>query len=297
MSFKITPEQTGEIEFRARVFDLGAELTEADNFATHSMKVVRQQIRVLLVAGAPSPEVQFLRNSLLRDTGMEFACWLQTAGQGYEQMGTRPIRRLPNTRQELEQYDVVVLFDPDMRALGTPWSELLSQFVGTAGGGLVYVAGEMHTRNLFDGMSAEGAEKAGPPVDNSWLRTLPVVADPGLYKSNAEVALNAREPWNLELTSEGAADQIFQFDQDPGRNREILASLPGMYWHFPVTRPKPGARCWRGTAIRACATLLAATCCWRCTAMVRAGPCFWPSTAPIAGAICTKSISTDFGPG
>lgn len=241
MTFKITPEMAGEIELRAKVFDLGEELTDTDNFATHSMKVVRQQIRVLLIAGAPSPEVQFLRNALLRDTGMEFACWLQSAGDGYEQMGSRPIRRLPNNRQELELYDVVVLFDPDMRALGPAWPELISQFVGTAGGGLVYVAGEMHSRNLFDGMASDGDDSSARTIDNSWLRTLPVVADPGLYRSNAEVQLSAREPWNLELTSDGASDQIFQFDTDTARNREILASLPGMYWHFPVTRAKPGA--------------------------------------------------------
>ncbi len=169
--------------------DLGTELTDADNFATHAMKVVRQQIRVLLVAGAPSPEVQFLRNALLRDAGIEFACWLQSAGQGYEQVGTRPIRRLPLNRQELEQYDVLILFDPDMRALGPAWSELISQFVGTAGGGLVFVAGEMHTRNLFDGVASDGGDAAGSTINNGWLRTLPVVADPGLYRSTAEVAL------------------------------------------------------------------------------------------------------------
>lgn len=240
LTFQIAPENIGEIEFRARIAEVGTELTEADNFASHMMKVVRQQIRVLLIAGAPSPEVQFLRNSLLRDTGIEFACWLQSAGNGYEQMGTRPIRRLPNNRQELDQYDVVVLFDPDMKALGPSWSELLSQFVGTSGGGLILVAGEMHTRNLFDGVASEGDETTST-VDNGWLRMLPVVADPGLFKTNAEVALSAREPFNLELTPEGATDQVFQFDPDPSRNREVLASLPGMYWHFPVTRAKPGA--------------------------------------------------------
>lgn len=240
LTFQVTPAEVGEIEFRANVADLGVELTDSDNLATHTMKVVRQQIRVLLVAGSPSFEVQFLRNAMLRDAGLEFACWLQTAGSGYEQMGTRPIRRLPANRQELEYYDVIILFDPDMRALGHEWPQLLSQFVGTAGGGLVYVAGEMHTRNLFDGVATAGDE-TGSTVDNSWLRMLPVAADPGLYRSNAEVALSAREPWNLELTDAGGLDQIFQFTADPGRNREILASLPGMYWHFPVTRAKPGA--------------------------------------------------------
>lgn len=240
VTFQVTPEAIGEIDFRARVEVLGSELTEADNVATHTMKVVRQQIRVLLIAGAPSFEVQFLRNALLRDAGLEFACWLQTAGNGYEQMGTRPIRRLPANRQELEHYDVVILFDPDMRELGPAWVPMLTQFVGTAGGGLVFVAGEMHTRNLFNGVASDDGA-AGSTVDNSWLRMLPVAVDRGLYTSNVEVALSARDPWNLELTSEGGLDPILQFDPDPARNREVLGSLPGMYWHFPVTRAKSGA--------------------------------------------------------
>jgi len=240
VAFRIEPAALGEIDFRARVEDLGIELTDNDNTATHSMKVVRQQIRVLLIAGTPSFEVQFLRNALLRDTGLEFACWLQAAGNGYEQMGTRPIRRLPANRQELEHYDVIVLYDPDMRALGPAWPELLGEFVGSAGGGLVYVAGEMHSRNLFEGV-ATGGDAAGSTVDNSWLRMLPIAADAGLYRSNVEVALSSQEPWNLELTNEGILDPIFQFDAEPARNREVLTSLPGMYWHFPVTRAKPGA--------------------------------------------------------
>ncbi|REK08605.1 MAG: VWA domain-containing protein [Planctomycetota bacterium] len=240
-SFRITPEKIGEMDFRARIEDVGTELTEADNVAAHSMKVVRQQIRVLLIAGSPSFEVQFLRNALLRDTGLEFACWLQTAGSGYEQMGTHPIRRLPVNREELEHYDVIILFDPDMKELGPAWPNLLTQFVGTAGGGLVYVAGELHTRNLFNGVVTGPADESGSTVDNSWLRMLPVAADSGLYRSNVEVSLSAQQPFNLELTMEGSLDQVFQFDVDPARNREVLASLPGMYWHFPVTRAKPGA--------------------------------------------------------
>jgi len=241
VSFKLAPDAIGEIEFRAQLSETGPELTEADNTATHVMKVVRQQIRVLLIAGGASPEVQFLRNALLRDTGLEFACWLQTAGGGYEQVGTRPIRRLPSNRQELEQYDVLILFDPDMRLLGPAWSDLITHFVGTSGGGLVFVAGESHTRNLFDGTATDSGRGGDSTVNHQWLRILPVVSDPGLYRSNAEVALSAREPWNLELTEDGAIDPIFQFAADPGHNREVLTSLPGMYWHFPVTRAKPGA--------------------------------------------------------
>jgi hypothetical protein len=70
---------------------------------------------------------------------------------------------------------------------------------------------------------------------------LPVVSEPGLYQSAADVRLSARETWNLELTPDGSDDRVFQFSPDPAKNRDILTSLPGMYWYYPVTRAKPGA--------------------------------------------------------
>ncbi len=90
------PKVVGQYEFRARVEDAGPELTQEDNVATAAVKVVRQQIRVLLIAGEPSPEVQFLRNALMRDQHVEFAAWIQHADPGFRQPGDRPITRLPN---------------------------------------------------------------------------------------------------------------------------------------------------------------------------------------------------------
>ncbi len=237
-TFQFQPDATGQYELRATVVDAGPELTEADNMAAKLVKVVRKRVRALLVAGYPAPEVQFLRNALLRDSAIEFASWLQSASEGYEQSGHRPIRRPPANLAELSQYDVVILFDPDMAALGSAWSEMLQKFVGSAGGGLVFIAGETNARALL----AAGSEAPGPGgVDNSWLRVLPVVSDPGLYQSTADVQLSSRESWTLELTPEGQADAIFHFADDPAKNREILASLPGMFWHCPVTRAKPAA--------------------------------------------------------
>ena len=47
-SFRLTPRVVGQYEYRARVEDAGPELTQDDNVATAAVKVVRQQIRVLL---------------------------------------------------------------------------------------------------------------------------------------------------------------------------------------------------------------------------------------------------------
>lgn len=237
--FTFTPDSVGQYEFRGTVQDAGPELTESDNSAVKAIKVVRQRIRVLVIAGSPSPEVQFLRNSLLRDPVMDLACWLQSASENYEQVGHRPVRRLPANLQELSYFDVLVLIDPNMQKLGAGWDEMLTKFVGDAGGGLIYVAGELHTNKLFE--RGQGEAAATTSGDDAWLSTLPVVSEAGLYQSSADVRLSARDTWNLDLTADGNEDPIFHFSQDKSKNREILASLPGMYWHFPVTRAKPGA--------------------------------------------------------
>jgi hypothetical protein len=236
VTFPFTPEASGQYEFRARISDVGAELTEADNVALHTMKVVRQRIRTLLVAGHPSPEVQFIRNTLLRDQTVEFASWLQNADDNYEHIGHKPIRRLPNDQAELDHYDVLILFDPDLRQLGSAWSEMIAKFVGEAGGGLIYVAAEMNTNRLF----ASGLDNAAGQ-DNGWVKVLPVVSDPALYESSVDLRTSAAETFNIELTQEGAGDQIFRFVPDLNKNRDVLGSLPGMYWHFPITRAKQGA--------------------------------------------------------
>ena len=153
-TFRITPKAVGQYEYRARVEDAGPELTQDDNVATAAVRVVRQQIRVLLIAGAPSPEVQFLRNALQRDQHVDFAAWMQHADPGFRQPGDHPITRLPNDAAELRRYDAVLLVDPDMRALGPQWPEMLTNFVGQEGGGLIFVAGELHSQQLFESADA-----------------------------------------------------------------------------------------------------------------------------------------------
>jgi hypothetical protein len=233
-TFRITPKVIGQYEFRAKVEDGGPELTQDDNIATAAVKVVRQQIRVLLIAGGPSPEVQFLRNALMRDQHVEFAAWMQHSDPGFRQPGDRPIPRLPNDSAELARYDALLLVDPDLRALGAQWPDMIMNFVGQEGGGLIFVAGELHSQQLFE---AAEANQAGA----HWTRILPVVREPGLFRTEAEVRLSSLSTYSLELTPEGRGDPIFEFNADPIRNRVILTSLPGMYWSFPVTRARPGA--------------------------------------------------------
>jgi hypothetical protein len=234
VSFRVTPAVIGQYEYRAKVEDAGPELTEDDNQATATARVARRRIRVLMVAGGPSPEMQFLRNALMRDQQVEFSGWLQHADPGFRQPGDRPITRLPADDEELSQYDALLLIDPDVRSMGPQWPEMILNFVGRDGGGLIFVAGELFSQQLF-----EAADARSPGGD--WTKILPVVRDPGLFRTDAEARLSSENTYTLDLTPEGRGDPVFEFNPDPIRNRAMLTSLPGMYWSFPVTRARPGA--------------------------------------------------------
>lgn len=230
--FEFKEDRPGKMELRATITDVGPELTTDDNVAVAEVRVIRQKMKVLFIAGSTFPEVEFLRNSLMRDQGISASTWLMAADAAYEQPGDPPIRRLPNTQEELDDYDCVVLYDPDPAGWPINFPQMLEDFVGKAGGGLVYICGERETKNLFD--------RQDDPA-NAWLSMLPVVVEPGLYQTEVSMKLSSREAWNLDITPEGRADPIFQFSTKPEDNEQILSGLPGMYWHFPVTRAKPGA--------------------------------------------------------
>jgi hypothetical protein len=230
--FDFKEDRPCKLEIRATLTDVGPELTTDDNIATEEIRVIRQKIRVLFIAGSTFPEVEFIRNAILRDTAVSASTWLQSATPDYEQPGNPIIKKLPQSQEELNDYDCVVLYDPDPNAWPQQFPQMLSDFVGKAGGGLVYIAGERWTKNLF--------ERTDDPA-TQWLTMLPIVAEPGLYQTEVTMKLSAKEAWKLEITPEGKADPIFQFDPDREKNEKVLANLPGMFWHFPVTHAKPGA--------------------------------------------------------
>ncbi len=232
LTFEFSEPEPTRLAFRATLADPGPQLTTDDDVAIAQSRVIRQKLRALLIAGSTFPEIQFMRNALLRDPSIELASWLQSADPSYKQPGDNPITRLPNTAEELDQFDCVILYDPDPDRLPPGFAQLLVDFVAKSGGGLVYIAGEFYTRANFD-------RQGDPSV--AWLNILPVIREPGLFRSAVQLRLSRENAWNLDITDAGRADPIFAFHAEPEANRRVLDALPGMFWHFAVTRAKPGA--------------------------------------------------------
>lgn len=232
VAFDFLEERPTKLVLRATITDVGPELTTADNVQLAEVRAIRQKIKVLFVSGHSFPEFEFIRNMLLRDTALSAAIWLQSADKDYDQPGTPPIKRLPLTQEELDDFDCVIMYDPDPALWPEQFPQLLTDFVGKAGGGMIYVAGERFTKDYF--------ERPDDP-NSAWLPLLPVVSEPGLFRTDVTARLSAKNAWKLEITPEGHADPVLQFADRPEENDHILAALPGMFWHYPVTRAKAGA--------------------------------------------------------
>jgi len=233
VGFEFREDRPTKVVLRGTISDVGVpELTTADNVGMAEVRAIRQKIKVLFVAGHPFPEFEFVRNSLLRDQGVSVATWLQTAGKDYDHPGTPAIRRLPTTQEELNDFDCVVLYDPDPMLWPEGFPQMLVDFVGKAGGGLIYVAGERFTKDYFE---------RPDDVNSAWLGVMPVVAEPGLYRTEVTVKLSSKHAWKLAVTAEGLVDPVFRFAEKAEENERVLAGLPGMFWHYPVTRAKAGA--------------------------------------------------------
>ncbi len=124
---------------------VGAQLTPAK---------AGKPMRVLLFAGGPTREYQFVRPLLLRHPDkVQLSILLQSAGADTEQ-GVEPLRMLKElplltaTLPKRSEWDLVIAFDPDWSRVPTKHLQTLEHWVGEQGGGLIVVAGPIHAYQL-----------------------------------------------------------------------------------------------------------------------------------------------------
>ena len=81
----MTPQKEGTQKFTVDVSRLNDELTYENNRHSFFTKVLKSKMRVALVAGAPSPDVAFVRRTLSSDPNVEVRTFIERGGgQFYE---------------------------------------------------------------------------------------------------------------------------------------------------------------------------------------------------------------------
>lgn len=233
--FERTPTVVGAVQYIVRVKPTvrTVESHQDDNQGDHVVRVVDRKLRVLLVAGGPMREYHFLRNMLFRHKAVKLDVLLQTvdakiAGK-VSQESDKLLTEFPETEADLFEYDVIVAFDPKWSALSPTSVELLSRWVFEHGGGLMLVAGDVHTREL-----AAGADDLAP------IRELyPVVLSPLALDLGA--GSSAEIPYPPAFTDDGTNAGFLQLADDPARSADEWQRFSGTFRCYPTQGVKSGA--------------------------------------------------------
>lgn len=230
--FSRSVSEPGRYAYRARLEPVSGNWEPSDNDAKSDPVNVlsRQSIRVLLVAGAPSWDYRLLQMLLTRDKTIDVSCWLQSLDEGRGQEGKHPITHLPQTREELFVYDVILLLDPNPAELDAAWIELLGDFVGEHAGGLLFMAGPQYTGELFTNPRTTGLAKL-LPVKFGDLAALEIV-------SLVSASLQA---WPLHILPASADHPVLRFYPEADESLRRWHSLPGILWSFPAAEAAPAA--------------------------------------------------------
>ena len=167
-----------------------------------------------------------------RDNNIILSGWLQTMDTDRPQEGNERIAELPETLEELGQYNVIMMIDPDPTQFTEAWIENLKQFCRIKAGGLFYMAGPKHT-NMFVTLNRLSGIRDILPVrfgDAEYTDTQQILS----------TASNSR-PGKMLVVNHNLGHPIMSFVNDYEENLRLWNLMPSIYWSFPTLSAKPTA--------------------------------------------------------
>lgn len=226
VELRAKPDRPGTIRYRVEAVPLSDEHLVENNTERVEVVVMESELRVLYVDAYPRYEYRYLKNALLRESMLKLSVLLLEADERFVQEGTEPIRRFPETPEELSRYDVILFGDVDPRSgwLSAAQMKMLLDFVGNRGGGFGLIAGERAAPHRF----------AGTPLE----KLVPIRIDP-TFLGHYEMSLTAG--FQGTVTREGQRSRILRFLADRTENEQLVNALPRIYWVARTLGPKPGA--------------------------------------------------------
>jgi len=233
LDFEVKPDSLGKFRLYVKLDVPKEDRIAEDNLQTAVVEIVDRKDRVLLFAGGPTRDYQFLCNQLYRDKSVQVDVYLPWASSGISQSADKILASFPNGVTEMSQYDCVVAFDPDWRVLSPKQVETLEHWVARLGGGLIVVAGPVHLGDVITGWTADPTLdkiRAMYPVDISSQKA----AAPLVYRPDTQ-------PWPLKWERSGEEAEFLRPADTETQSRAIWSEFPGFYSFFLVRGLKPTA--------------------------------------------------------
>lgn len=226
------------------------ELVKANNQRDFSIEFIDRPLGVLYVEGYPRWEYRFLKNLLIREESIASSMYLLSADRSFAQEGDWPITRLPDTMEEMQRYDVIIIGDVPPEFFRQHQFTLIREHVASNGAGVLWIAGErdMPRRyeetvlaDLLPMREPSKAERFGAqdlvrmqPTPLSRRLNVLQLAGP---ETNDEMQRDADRFDALQLGGTGASGALGRAEP-----RQLWPdSLPGLRWAMNPGQLKPTA--------------------------------------------------------
>jgi len=134
-----TPDKAGKARWVVRVETDIPDLIEENNTKTIELDLIDRPIRVLYVEGYSRWEYRYVKYLLVREPTIDASVILLSADRDFAQEGNTRITRLPNSPEELEPYDVIIIGDVYAEFFSPRQLEMLYDHVSERGAGVAGV--------------------------------------------------------------------------------------------------------------------------------------------------------------
>lgn len=234
-AFKLEPKAVGTWQYAVKLLPLEGDANRDDDVKTTQVEVIERKNRVLIIAGGPTREYQFVRNLLYRDKDVESHVMLQSGNDGSSQEAQELVFDFPADRQALSQYDAVLAFDADWTQISESAVVGLEQWVAEQAGGFLLVAGSVEMPKWL--------ARSASSVTSSNLRGLsPVVLERRGSALLASGRIESDSAWPLTLTTDGKQSDFLWVTDELESSLEIWNEFGGVHSFYSAFELKPGAK-------------------------------------------------------
>lgn len=241
VSFSNKPGTPGVYQYEVRVQASPTETNTLNNSQKFRVSVKKDKLAVLAVEEYPRWEYQFLINTLERDQSLKLQSvlfapaeirgvtlpeeWTHTKASPANPR--REAALLPQTSQEWEAFDVIILGDLTPERLTPAQWQFLEAAVRDKGATLILIAGRRSMPARF----------ANTPLAN----LLPVDLGAASIWNTDQLDKHLRTGFRPAVAPEAGASVLAQWDPDVETSLQRWAQVPAWYWHSPFTQVKPSA--------------------------------------------------------
>ncbi len=217
VDLKYVPKREGLHRYRVWTPSSASEISAANNEHVIAVRVLKEKIKVLLAAGRPGFELEFLKRSLEADISLAVTPVILSLRDMPGRMGGAKAA-FPENWANLAAYDLVVLLDVSRGDLPEARASMLARFVQDRRGALLVIGG------------GRAFELAETPL----AEVLPVV-------TNAPVRM-VRGTIHPILADVGRAHPVTRLDGDAEVNRRLWEDLPPLQEAPLLKTTSPRAR-------------------------------------------------------